>query len=463
MDLRELVYGDEQVVSRIYFALRDPWWRTIPLRGAVRRWQARPDGFELDIDASSTWASHPLEVRLRYRAQGPVLECAFDAEASETFDYCRIGFCVLLPTSRYRGRSAISAFEGVTTDFVFPEQILTRDDASEAAARFHEPFDDLSTSLASGTRLDFAFSGDRFEFEDQRNWTDASYKAYSGGEWPRRAARGERFEQTIRLDVSPPLDPAPPLARDRIELGPPVGPLPSVGFFAARLSPASYRPAGGFQELNARRPHDEFGRSDSIELGVNGAVHADDDDSVMQTTTVHGEIVAQARAIAPGLPLRLAPVGFLDTAGDWRDDDGRYSPEPLLVQRDLRREGEFGATWVLASVAAAAPERPDELRYLGGGAPLSSPLGVVVERLAGLEGMQAREVTAPEPLRVLALETPEGTLLAVANTGPDAMRAQLPDGDELEVAGFGSAWVLLTSRPSAARHAGPTSSDTRSS
>jgi hypothetical protein len=47
---------------------------------------------------------------------------------------------------------------------------------------------------------------------------------------------------------------------------------------------------------------------DSIELAVNGAVHAADDDSVQETTAAHGLIVAQARALRPELPVRLAPI-----------------------------------------------------------------------------------------------------------------------------------------------------------
>ncbi len=49
------------------------------------------------------------------------------------------------------------------------------------------------------------YEGDDFELEDQRNWTDDSFKAYSlmsGEALPRSADPGQRFWQRITLDVT---------------------------------------------------------------------------------------------------------------------------------------------------------------------------------------------------------------------------------------------------------------------
>ena len=46
--------------------------------------------------------------------------------------------------------------------------------------------------------------GDTFEMEDQRNWTDASYKTYVRPlalPWPYTLAKGTVIEQAVRLSV----------------------------------------------------------------------------------------------------------------------------------------------------------------------------------------------------------------------------------------------------------------------
>ena len=48
------------------------------------------------------------------------------------------------------------------------------------------------------------FTGDLFETEDQRNWTDASFKTYCtpiGLAHPFRAEPGQRFEQSVTIRV----------------------------------------------------------------------------------------------------------------------------------------------------------------------------------------------------------------------------------------------------------------------
>ena len=52
--------------------------------------------------------------------------------------------------------------------------------------------------LADGLWARFEFEGDLFEMEDQRNWTDASFKTYSTPislGWPHRAQAGQEIRQ----------------------------------------------------------------------------------------------------------------------------------------------------------------------------------------------------------------------------------------------------------------------------
>jgi hypothetical protein len=101
----------------------------------------------------------------------------------------------------------------------------------------HQPMKDisrLSQDIIDGHRLDISFTGEVFEMEDQRNWTDASFKTYSRPlEWPfpYELSDGDSVEQAITLSV----DPAAPAtngvsnaSEDSVILSITVPPEPSV-------------------------------------------------------------------------------------------------------------------------------------------------------------------------------------------------------------------------------------------
>ncbi len=56
----------------------------------------------------------------------------------------------------------------------------------------------LTHAFAPGFAVTCRMEGDTFEMEDQRNWTDASYKTYVRPlalPWPYTLAAGERLSQ----------------------------------------------------------------------------------------------------------------------------------------------------------------------------------------------------------------------------------------------------------------------------
>ncbi len=444
-DLRAVAFGDEVVLARLYFAARDPLWRTVPLRAVRSQRTTTPDGFAVVVEAVSESPVMPMSVTIEYRAAGDELVARAVAVAGGDFDYNRVGLCLLLDSAAYRGRTGHTRSGDTSSSFTFPEPIVTRAWTDENAVRFHDPFDALETELASGTRVRLELEGARFELEDQRNWTDPSYKAYSASDepWPLRAHAGERFAQVVRLRVAP--GPRAPREDDgHIALAGTVGTLPPVGVYTGRVAADSLRPAGGFEQLNSARGAGDTAPC-AVELAVNGAVHASDDDSVLEATSTHGELVRQARAICPGTPVHLAPIAFLDEAGDWRGRDGDYRPEPPTGSTSRRWAEALAATWVVASVAGAAPAGVASLRYFSPDLPAGSPAAEVIERLAHLEGRELLEVTAPPPLAALAVVTGEGCVtLAVANASPDRQHTVLPDGTPVELAPFAAQWFEVS-------------------
>ena len=87
----------------------------------------------------------------------------------KTFWRNRIGICVLHPIRECAGAHYVAVkADGSTQGGVFPRDISPHQPVQDLAALLHE----VSPGLWAHVR----FNGEVFEMEDQRNWTDASFK-----------------------------------------------------------------------------------------------------------------------------------------------------------------------------------------------------------------------------------------------------------------------------------------------
>ncbi len=114
-------------------------------------------------------------------------------QALTAFSYAKIGICVHHPITGYAGQPYCgSTPDGPVTgnlpDAIGPQIHL--DDGTDLP--LFEPVSDLDIAHVSGGVVRFDFSGDLWEMEDQRNWTDASYKSASTPAKPRLPPRGHR-------------------------------------------------------------------------------------------------------------------------------------------------------------------------------------------------------------------------------------------------------------------------------
>lgn len=132
------------------------------------------------------------------------LTCSVTGEALADSTVNRVGLVTLLPAS-WAGRPVVvDHTDGSSQRSRFPELVSP-----------WQPFRDVAgfrTDVPQG-RVRLRFAGDIFETEDQRNWSDASFKTYSRPlalPFPYRLAAGERFAQTVTVD----LDAAPRVAVD---------------------------------------------------------------------------------------------------------------------------------------------------------------------------------------------------------------------------------------------------------
>lgn len=194
-DLRYIRYGEHELVRRLYAAVRNQNWDTIPLTLSDVNMEAGTDAFKITYTATHqqddihfVWAG-----TIEGTAEG-VVTFTFDGEAKTTFKRNRVGFCVLHPMDLAGQSMTVEHPDGSTEETTFPVEISP-----------HQPVFDIKSlrhAAGDGASVEIRFEGDVFEMEDQRNWTDASYKTYCTPlalPFPVEVQAGEKIFQSITV------------------------------------------------------------------------------------------------------------------------------------------------------------------------------------------------------------------------------------------------------------------------
>ncbi len=201
--VRYIRYGDREILRMIYVALRDENWGTHPLRIYDEVVDAGHETFSIQYKADSHSDDTTL-IRWSATIQGSSTgEITFTIDGEVVADHRknRAGFCILHPLREtIRQPVIIRHDDGTTTEHTFPEYIAPED-----------PFVDI---VHMKWRIDshwysLAFSGDVFETEDQRNWSDASFKTFCtplSKPFPVELRKGERINQVITFKPEQPLE-----------------------------------------------------------------------------------------------------------------------------------------------------------------------------------------------------------------------------------------------------------------
>jgi hypothetical protein len=171
-DLRYIRFHNREVVRRVYVAVRDRnWGTTAPLFSNVEI-QDNGDAFRISYDATHRQGD------IHFSWHGTIvgdsngtISFGMDGAARSTFWRNRIGFCILHPIRECAGAATrVLKVDGTIEESRFPKYI--QPDA---------PFEDMVSiahEVEPGLWANVQFSGDTFETEDQRNWTDASFKTF---------------------------------------------------------------------------------------------------------------------------------------------------------------------------------------------------------------------------------------------------------------------------------------------
>lgn len=230
--IRHLSLGRIEVLRGIYAAVRDENWNTLPPVITFIKKEILPDSFALEFTATVHKQSAPCftwKGTLTGDSDGTI-RYAFRGEALISFKKNRVGFCVLHHPGLAGQPVTVESIDGSRTQSKFPLAITGRQPFFDIRALSHE--------AAPGIECEVRMSGDAFEMEDQRNWTDASYKTYCtplSKPFPVALEKGAIIEQevTVRLNTAPGKSLHVPSAQNndliQISVGEFAGTLPSIG------------------------------------------------------------------------------------------------------------------------------------------------------------------------------------------------------------------------------------------
>jgi hypothetical protein len=196
-NLRYISKGKCEIIRMIYSAIRDKEWLTVNPVISDEDIELNEDSFR--IRYSCLYKYGDINFLAHYSIEGKLdnsVVFSFEGEALNSFEKNRIGFCVLHPVTCYAGETCqIIHTNDESETLRFPESISP-----------YQPFSDIKSMRwkISGMECFLNFYGDVFETEDQRNWTDASFKTYSTPlkiPYPVKMEKGSRISQRIELKV----------------------------------------------------------------------------------------------------------------------------------------------------------------------------------------------------------------------------------------------------------------------
>ena len=222
-EIADIEFDGRPVLRSIRGVARDRDWGTIPPRViSVDR-----GGDRIAINVSLVGRDADIAARLVVEADGDTLQVRWDGTLGAPFLRARLGLVVLHPPFLAGEPLQITHSDSSVEHTTYPLEISP-----------HQPAFDIRALSWQHHGLSAAveFDGDVFEMEDQRNWTDASYKTYSTPlalPFPVQLEAGLTVSQGITICCSAPAPIAVPPVAPRIRMVDTGRNVPSVGTSAS--------------------------------------------------------------------------------------------------------------------------------------------------------------------------------------------------------------------------------------
>ncbi len=238
--VRHVKWNGLEVLNQIYAVVRDENWGTVPTRISNVIVESEADAFKVNFDAVCKQGSVEYWWHGSITGAPRALTFEMEGEAKTAFRKNRLGFCVLHPMRECAGKPIkVDHVDGKVETGTFPAEVAP-----------HQPFLNIKTithEIYPGLNAEVRFSGDTFEMEDHRNWTDNSFKTYCtplGDPFPVEVKQGDKLVQSVQLRLAGTPKPLPAAwskpSRYPVSRGPGnAGKLPSIGFGLAEGRPSN--------------------------------------------------------------------------------------------------------------------------------------------------------------------------------------------------------------------------------
>jgi outer membrane protein assembly factor BamB len=376
-ELRYLCVGNREIVRRIYFAVRDERYDTVMPVFSEAVVETSADSFIIRLAAvcSNDVAGFSWTGTIAGTAEGRIT-FQVSGQADRDFRPPRIGLNVLYGAEALAGQAYELVDEGgKLAAGEFPRLV--------AAKPLSDRFRTLRFKMADGLQVSVGLADGNFGMEDQRNFGDSSYKAYSGMPFKTMdVKKGEKGAQMLTVDVT-----GAPAGTDNVKpLRVTIGGVLSGAKLPKLIAVSAKGPP--FYEMRGKA------NGDTTELawGFNVAMHMPDDDTFMENAPAVADQVKTMKAIAPKAKVRIVPVTF-------NSPYPRPGPDPRL-------RGPFGAAWVVRMVKQLANAGVEEGGFDAG----AGTIAETVEKMAKFSGSSVLGTVyegggIPASVEVLAVET----------------------------------------------------------
>jgi hypothetical protein len=301
--LRYLRVGDREIIRRVYFAVRDGNWATIPPRFTHASIGQTSDGFEIDLAAQCR--RDPVDFTCTGQIKGTRDgKITYHAEglANADFQSNRIGLCVLygLPSLAEHPFSTIEPGDGKPTFGRFPK--LVSPDLVGKQFRL------LRYASPEADEVSCGVDGAIFDMEDQRNWGDSSFKAYAPLPFAYPGVKkGQTFAQTITISLSEThgLDKYVQGKAVHLRVG---APVPGSKVPRIVSDGASFESSPSFVDIN--RGREKYADAGTVTWAYTSATHLSDDDTLMENPPALVDQADTIRSFAPRAALRVGPISL---------------------------------------------------------------------------------------------------------------------------------------------------------
>ena len=196
-EVADISHNGTLVLRSLRVVVRDGNWGTPPAVVGATSVAETTEALEVHLAVRHTQGDVDFSWDGVLRLSANELHFAFDGTALSAFASNRIGFTVLHPPTLAGHEVTVRSPAGASETMVFTEAISPHQPAKNIAGLRWSP-----ESADGNCTAEIAFAGEIFETEDQRNWTDASFKTYSTPleiPFPVQRTTGEKVSQSVTL------------------------------------------------------------------------------------------------------------------------------------------------------------------------------------------------------------------------------------------------------------------------